>query len=72
MQDLNVALDRLRSGEPIESVLTPAAPVASHVLDDDMDSDDDVEDDVAAELSLSPLSASRARTKSSWGKYVHR
>ena len=49
MQDLNVALDRLRSGEPIESVLTPAAPVASHVLDDDMDSDDDMEDDVAAE-----------------------
>ena len=49
MQDLDGALDRLRSGEPIESVLTPAALVASHVLDDDMDSDDDMEEDVAAE-----------------------
>lgn len=44
-----MALDRLRSGEAIESVLTPPAPVASHVLDDDMDSDDEVEADVAAE-----------------------
>jgi len=43
LQDLDTALDRVRRGEPIESVLTPPVPVASHVLDDDM------EEDVAAE-----------------------
>ena len=49
LQDLNGALDRIRGGEPIESLLTPPMPVASHVLDDDMDSDDEAEDDAAAE-----------------------
>ena len=43
LQDLNKALDRIRSGEPIESVLTPPQPVQSHVLDDDMDSEDEDE-----------------------------
>ncbi|CAK0785742.1 hypothetical protein CVIRNUC_008953 [Coccomyxa viridis] len=43
VEDLNKALDRIRSGEPIESVLTPPQPVQSHVLDDDMDSEDEVE-----------------------------
>ena len=43
MQDLNKALDRIRSGEPIESVLKPPQPVQSHVLDDDMDSEDEEE-----------------------------
>ena len=51
LQDLDTALDRMRKGEPIESVLKPPVPVASHVLDDDMDSSgDDMDDDVAAEL----------------------
>jgi len=50
LQDLDTALERVRRGEPIESVLTPPVPVASHVLDDDMDSSgDDMEEDVAAE-----------------------
>ena len=43
LQDLNKALDRIRSGQPIESVLTPPQPVQSHVLDDDMDSEDEDE-----------------------------
>ena len=50
LQDLDTALDRVRKGEPIESVLKPPVPVASHVLDDDMDSSgDDMDDDVTAE-----------------------
>lgn len=44
-QDLDNALDRIRNGEPMESVLKPPQPVESFQLDDDLDSDDGMETD---------------------------
>ena len=45
LQDLDNALDRIRNGESMESVLKPPQPIESFQLDDDLDSDDDMEAD---------------------------
>lgn len=45
VEDLDNALDRIRNGEPMESVLKPPQPVESFQLDDDLDSDDGMETD---------------------------
>ncbi len=44
-QDLDNVLDRIRSGESMESVLKPPQPIESFQLGDDLDSDDGMEAD---------------------------
>ena len=39
-QDLDNVLEKVRSGTPLDDILKPAQPVASHVLDDFSDGED--------------------------------
>ena len=40
MQDLDAVLEKVRTGTPLDDILKPPQPVASHVLDDFSDGED--------------------------------